>query len=44
MKITSSHFGKTAQGESVTLFTLENNRNLSVKISNYGATVTSILC
>lgn len=44
MKIISNHFGKTTQGESVSLFTLENNRNLSIKISNYGATVTSILC
>lgn len=44
MKFTSSYFGKTAQGESITLFTLENNRNFSVKISNYGATVTSIIC
>ncbi|NLE00657.1 MAG: galactose mutarotase [Fibrobacter sp.] len=43
MKIRSEQFGKTEQGETVQLFTLENNRGLTVKITNYGAAVTSIL-
>ena len=43
MKVTTKAFGKTPQGESVNLFTLENDRNLTVKVTNYGAAVTSII-
>ena len=43
MKVTTQAFGKTPQGESVNLFTLENDRNLTVKVTNYGAAVTSII-
>ncbi len=44
MKINSQLFGKTHQCEAVQLFTLENDRNLTIKISNYGATISSIIC
>lgn len=43
MKITKSHFGKTPQGIDVDLFTLSNDHNVTVKITNYGAIVTSIV-
>lgn len=44
MKAISEEFGKTEQGELVKLFTLENDHSLTVKVSSYGATVTSIIC
>jgi len=41
MKITKSPFGKTNEGVEVDLFTLSNNQ-ITVKITNYGAIITSI--
>lgn len=41
MKIQSSLFGNI-QDQQVDLYTLENNNGMTVKISTYGATVTSI--
>jgi len=42
MKITESIFGKTNEGAEVELFTLSNNNQVTVKITNYGAIITSI--
>ncbi len=42
MKTTSTHFGKH-NGKEVQLYTLQNDNGMSVKISNYGATITSII-
>jgi aldose 1-epimerase len=42
MKITKSLFGKTNEGIEVDLFTLSNDNQVAVKITNYGAIVTSI--
>lgn len=42
MKITKSLFGKTNEGVEVDLFTLSNDNKVTVKITNYGAIVTSI--
>jgi aldose 1-epimerase len=42
MKITQSIFGKTANEEQVDLFTLTNDKQLTVKITNYGGIITSI--
>ncbi len=42
MKITRSLFGKTNEGIDIDLFTLSNNKQLTVKITNYGAVITSI--
>lgn len=42
MKITKSLFGKTNEGVEVDLFTLSNDNHVTVKITNYGAIVTSI--
>lgn len=42
MKITKSIFGKTSEGKEVSLFTLANDNNLTVKITNYGAIITAI--
>lgn len=36
-------FGKTGEGTPVDLFTLSNGQGMAVKITNYGATVTSII-
>ncbi len=43
MKITKEDFGKIDDKE-VYLFTMTNNNGMSVKITNYGGIVTSILC
>lgn len=43
MKITKENFGKVDTLE-VYLFTMTNNNGMSVKITNYGGIVTSILC
>lgn len=43
MKIERNHFGYTENAESVDLFTLTNNEDLQVQISNFGGTVVSIL-
>jgi aldose 1-epimerase len=42
MKIQTNSFGKLPGGEEVKLFTLENNNNFTVKLTNYGGIVTSI--
>lgn len=42
MKITKSLFGRTKDGIEVNLFTLENENQVTVKITNYGAIITSI--
>ncbi|MCX6267213.1 MAG: galactose mutarotase, partial [Bacteroidetes bacterium] len=42
LKITKEPFGKTDKMD-IFLYTLTNNRGITVKISNYGATITSIL-
>lgn len=43
MKVTKSPFGKTNEGIEVDLFTLSNDNQVTVKITNYGAIVTSIV-
>ena len=40
--ITRQPFGKTADGQAVSLYTLTNARGAQVKITNYGGIVTSI--
>jgi len=42
MKITKSLFGKTNEGQEVDLFTLSNDNRVTVKITSYGAIITSI--
>ena len=42
MKISKTIFGKTHQGTEVELFTLSNNNQVTVKITNYGAIIPSI--
>jgi aldose 1-epimerase len=42
MKISKSTFGKTSEGIEVQLFTLINDNQVSVRITNYGAIITSI--
>jgi len=42
MKTTASHFGEF-ESKHVQLYTLENDSGMVVKISNYGATITSIV-
>ncbi|NLW47655.1 MAG: galactose mutarotase [Firmicutes bacterium] len=42
MKIKQEPFGKINDGKEVTLYTLENDHNMTVKIITFGGTVTSI--
>lgn len=42
MTSTSEAFGKTKDGQEVTLYTLRNAKGMEVKIINYGAIITSI--
>jgi aldose 1-epimerase len=42
MDITKELFGKTSDGIEVSLYTLKNDNQMSVKISTYGATITSV--
>ncbi|RRQ48617.1 galactose mutarotase [Maribacter algicola] len=42
MRTTQTHFGEH-NGKEVQLYTLQNDNGMSVKISNYGATITSII-
>jgi aldose 1-epimerase len=42
MKIEQSAFGKTATGQEVSLFTLQNASGMKATITNYGAIVTSL--
>ncbi len=44
MHISSELFGTSRSGETVTLFTLKNNRGLAFQIMNYGCIITKILC
>jgi aldose 1-epimerase len=41
-KVEKSFFGMTPAGDSVTLFTLKNEKDYVVKIINYGAIITEI--
>jgi len=41
-KISKESFGKTADGESVDLFTLTNRNGMEAKITNYGGIVTTL--
>ncbi len=41
-KVDQSFFGKTPEGDSVTLFTLKNEKDYVVKITNYGGIITEI--
>ena len=41
-KITKESFGKTAEGESVDLYTLTNRNGMEAKITNYGGIVTAL--
>ncbi|HEV3273141.1 MAG TPA: aldose epimerase family protein [Candidatus Methylacidiphilales bacterium] len=41
--ITSKPFGRTPEGQLVTLYTLTNKNGVSVSIMNYGATIVKIL-
>jgi aldose 1-epimerase len=43
MDITKEEFGKTTEGQVVYLYTLKNNKGLTVKITNYGGIVTSLM-
>ncbi len=43
MKIVKSLFGKTNEGLEVDLFNLTNDNQVSIKITNYGAIITSIV-
>ena len=40
--ILKESFGKTAEGESVDIYTLKNRRGMQVKITNYGGIVVSL--
>ena len=40
--ITKASFGKTADGQSVDIYTLTNQRGMQVKITNYGGIVVSL--
>ena len=42
MNITSKTFGKTRDGQSVQLFTLLNDKEVTVNITNYGCHITAI--
>jgi aldose 1-epimerase len=42
MQVTKQNFGKTADGAVVDLFTLSNDNQVTVKITNYGAIITAI--
>ena len=42
MKLTSTTFGTLKNGEKAELFTLENDNQVTIKITNYGAILTSI--
>jgi aldose 1-epimerase len=44
MNIQHSVFGKIASNEQVDLFSIHNNNDMSMKISTFGATLSSIIC
>jgi len=41
-KVEESFFGKTPEGDSIMLFTMENEKEIVVKIMNYGGIITEI--
>lgn len=43
MNVTKEVFGKTEDGTEVNLYTLTNDNGMTVKITNYGALITSII-
>jgi len=43
MSITATPFGVTASGENAFLYTLENSHGMQIKITNFGATLVSVL-
>lgn len=43
MKITTKRFGKTNKGEEVKLYSLTNDSGMTVTISDYGASIVSII-
>ncbi|MFD3003838.1 aldose epimerase family protein [Pontibacter toksunensis] len=43
MDIKQEAFGKTAEGQEASLYTLTNANGMQVQISDYGATITSVL-
>lgn len=43
MKITQKSFGKTAQGEEATLYTVTNRNGMKVSFTDYGANIVSII-
>jgi aldose 1-epimerase len=43
MEIKQEPFGKTQDGKETTLYTLTNAQGMQVKITDYGATITSVL-
>merc|ERR1719231_329840 len=42
MTVTSSSFGKTGAGEEVTLYTVTNSNQITVKFITYGASIISL--
>ena len=42
MKITKTKFGELSDGQQVDLFTLSNDNQITVKVTNYGGIITSI--
>lgn len=42
-RITSAPFGRTARGEAVTAYTMENGSGMSVRVLDYGGTVQSVV-
>ncbi len=43
MKITKKSFGKTAQGEEATLYTVTNHNGMKVSFTDFGANIVSII-
>ncbi len=44
MEVQKSLFGKTTSGVDVELFSIKNDSGMSIKVSTFGATLTSIVC
>lgn len=43
MSVTKEYFGRTPDGEELSLFTLENKNGMQVKVTDLGATIVSII-
>lgn len=43
MSVTKEYFGRTPEGEELSLFTLENGNGMQVKVTDLGATIVSII-